>query len=46
MIEKILVDIGEPAVKPLKKALKDEDWRIRESVERILEEIEEELYSI
>lgn len=46
MIEKILVKIGESAIEPLKKALKDEDWRIRESVERILEEIEEELYSI
>ncbi len=46
MIEKILVKIGEPAIEPLKKALKNKDWRIRESAEIILEEIEEELYTI
>ena len=44
MVEKILVKIGESAVEPLKKALKDEDLRVRESAERILDEIENELY--
>ena len=42
MIEKILVSIGEPAIEPLKKTLKDKDCRIRDSVERILDEIENE----